>query len=108
MWKYLGPSSLDVVVPRAQRAIDDLEDENKKEWHQKLLNILKEEKCARIKFKRHYPKENGIENSTLFIDVTRVSHTWSFASFFDVYNKDYYVDYSFEPIAIDKPKFKLV
>lgn len=114
MFVYQGPSSLDVLIPRAQKAVDEYKSKigGSKEWFQKLLNILKQEKVARIQLYTKYPftyeeyehKEDFVD----FIDVTRISHTHDYASFFDIYSHENLINFDFEPIIVEnKEKYKL-
>lgn len=113
MFVYQGPYSLDILIPRAQKAIDDYKSKisGSKEWFQKLLDILKQEKGARIQLYTKtaftYDEYDHKEEFVDFIDVERISHTYDFASFFDIFNHENMIDFDFEPIEIDKLEYKL-
>lgn len=73
---------------------DDVYNINK--WLQCLLDILKSKKYATVQTK------NG-----KLIDVQRISHTYEYASFFDVYNhiKEFNIDCN--PVITDKLENKI-
>ena len=67
--------------------------EELKEWFIELLNILKNNQCARV-----------IGNNRKQLDVTKIAHTYSYASFFDVFNSKHLFDINIKPICIkEKP-----
>ena len=78
-------------VERAQKAVNDLTDENQQIWFQKFLDILKVMHFARVTLK-----------SGANMDVQRIAHTNTFASFFDIYNIKYHLDFSIEPVEIEE------
>lgn len=92
--KYLSILRNDPVetqIERAEQAINNqLIDSKEKEWFTKLLNILKDNAIATV-----YDK-NG---KTL--DVTKIAHTNTYASFFDIYSLKNRIDLEIEPIVID-------
>lgn len=83
-------------VKRAENAIDKLQTPEK-EWFTELLNILKNEQYARIVGK------NGKE-----LDVTKIAHTYSYASFFDVFNNEHLFDINIKPIYIKEEPNKTI
>ena len=112
MYRYQGPRDLDITIPRAQDAINSYnKNDGTKIWFQELLDILKEEKSARIQLYTKYPfnleEASHKEDFVDFVDVQRISHTDEFASFFDIYNHEYLINFDFKPIEIDKPKYGL-
>jgi len=113
MFVYQGPYSLDVLIPRAQKAIDDYKSKigGSKEWFQKLLDILKQEKVARIQLYTKttftYDEYDHKEEFVDFIDVERISHTHDYASFFDIYSHENLINFDFEPIEVNNKKYKL-
>ena len=82
-------------VERAQNAVNNLTDENTQIWFQKFLDILKVMHFARVTLK------NGEH-----MDVQRITHTNTFASFFDIYNIKHYLDFSIEPVEIEEMSIK--
>ena len=79
-------------IKRAEHAINDLsKNSNEHEWFQILLNILKYKKSAVVYGKNGKP-----------LRVTRIAHTWSTASFFDVYNIRYLINFEIKPEEIDE------
>ena len=74
----------------AEEAIEALSDPVEKEWFRKLLDILRKGKRA-------------IVFTTLGdeMDVIKLSHTTTYASFFDVINKHLYFDISKPPQESD-------
>jgi len=112
MYKYQGPRDLNTLIQRAQNAIDThSKSDGSKIWFQELLDILKQEKYARIQMYTKYPF-NLVEASYKqdfvdFVDIQRISHTNDFASFFDIYNHEYLINFDFKPIEINKLEYKL-
>lgn len=82
-------------VERAQNAVNNLTDEEQQIWFQKFLNILKVMHFARVTLK------NGAN-----MDVQRIAHTNTFASFFDIYNIKHCLDFSIEPVEIEEMSIK--
>lgn len=79
-------------IERAEYAIDKLQTPEK-EWFIELLNILKNNQCARV-----------IGNNRKELDVTKIAHTYEYASFFDVFNSKHFFDINIKPIYIkEKP-----
>jgi hypothetical protein len=113
MWVYQGPTSLDIVVPRAQSAINNYKSKigGSKEWFQKILDILKKEKYVRIKLYTRYAFSyddcDHKEDFTDYVDISKIADTYEFASFFDIFNHENLIDFDFEPIEIDKLEYKL-
>ncbi len=113
MWVYQGPTSLDIVVPRAQSAINNYKSKigGSKEWFQKILDILKKEKYVRIKLYTRYAFTyddcDHKEDFTDYVDISKIADTYEFASFFDIFNHENLIDFDFEPIEIDKLEYKL-
>lgn len=81
---------------RAQEAIDRCSSEDVLLWYQKLLDILKTKRYARVRLK---------DGSSL--DVQRVAYTNAYASFFDCFNTDHLIDLSVFPVMIDKLEFTI-
>ncbi len=113
MYRYQGPSSLDILIPRAQNAINNYKSkigENSK-WFQKILDILKKEKYVRIKlYTRYaftYDDWDHKEDFTDYVDISKIANTNDYASFFDIFNHENMIDFDFEPIEIDKLEYKL-
>ena len=103
------PDYMECAV-EAKRAIGGLADEKKREWFTKLFNILVEGKYARIKFNKPYPKyfwrEEYVHNLTI-VDVQAIAYTSSFASFFDIFNHDDFVDFNVMPVVTEKLEYTL-
>lgn len=76
-------------IERAEQAINNQRIDSK-EWLTKLLNILKDDVVATV-----YDK-NGKA-----LDVIRIAHTQTFASFFDVYHLINRMDLEIDPIVMD-------
>jgi len=66
-------------------------------WLNKLLNILKEQKYATIQ-----SKEGNL------IDVQNIDHTYTYASFFDVFNNLSNFDITIDPIITNELKNPLI
>ena len=91
------------MVDAAQSSIDSyghyfaekrpLTCEKEKEWLQKLLDILKEEKYATIQ------ADNGRP-----VDVQAIAHTGTYASFFDVYNHINVFNFEIDPVVTEDCK----
>lgn len=77
-------------VKRAENAINHLQEIDLKEWFIELLNILKNNQCARV-----------VGNNSKQLDVTKIAHTYSYASFFDVFNNKHLFDINIKPICIE-------
>lgn len=89
--KYLRYDHVENQIERAELAINNqLIDSKEKEWFTKLLNILKDNKIATV-----YDK-NGKA-----LDVTKIAHTISYMSFFDVYSLRNRMDLEIDPLVID-------
>ena len=73
-------------VERAQKAVDGFSEEYK-EWCQALLDILKQCRFATV-----------VSKTGISIDVQRIAHTNTWASFFDVFNKIHKFDISIPPV----------
>ena len=97
--EYVNEDSL----KRAQHAIDFFQKDEcvaktvenamvARKFLQRLLNILRAKKIATITLK-----------SGKQIDVIRVSNTYYYASFFDVYNFIYLVNTNIKPIQKNEP-----
>jgi len=97
------------VITSAQNAINIYS--GSKTWFQKLLDILKDGKYARIKLYTksnfNYDEYDRKEEFTDFVNVETIAYTDIYASFFDIFNHEYMVDFDFEPIAIDKLEYML-
>ena len=89
------PDPFENQVERAQNAVNNLTDEDQQIWFQKFLNILKVMHFARVTLK-----------SGANMDVQRIAHTNTFASFFDIYNIKYCLDFSIEPVEIEEMNIK--
>jgi len=112
MYRYQGPRDLDTLIQRAQNAINThSKADGSKIWFQELLDILKKEKYARIQMYTKYPfnleEASHKEDFVDFVDVERISHTNEYASFFDIYNHDYLINFDFRPIEIEKLDYRL-
>lgn len=77
-------------IERAERAINQRIDSKEKEWLTKLLNILKDDVVATV-----------YDKSGKALDVTKIAHTYAFASFFDVYHLINRMDLEVDPIVLD-------
>jgi len=87
-----GYDPFEKQIERAEYAIDKLQTPEK-EWFTELLNILKNNQCARV-----------IGNNRKQLDVTKIAHTYEYASFFDVFNNKHLFDINIKPICIkEKP-----
>lgn len=84
-------------VKRAENAINHLQEIDLKEWFIELLNILKNNKCARV-----------VGNNSKQLDVTKIAHTYSYASFFDVFNNKHLFDINIKPICIEEEPNKTI
>lgn len=89
------PDSFENQVERAQNAVNNLTDEDQQIWFQKFLDILKVMHFARVTLK-----------SGANMDVQRIAHTNTFASFFDIYNIKHCLDFSIEPVEIEEMSIK--
>lgn len=89
--RYNFPDPFENQVDRAQKAVNDLTDENQQIWFQKILDILKVKHFVRITLKSGYS-----------LDVQKIAHTNTFASFFDIYNIKHYLDFSIKPVEIEE------
>lgn len=113
MWVYQGPNSLDILIPRAQSAINNYKSKigGSKNYFQKILDILKDGKYVRIQLYTKYPftyDEYDKRNEFVdFVDIQAIANTGDYASFFDIFNHEYMIDFDFEPIPIDKLEYKL-
>lgn len=113
MWVYQGPNSLDILIPRAQNAINNYKSKigGSKNYFQKILDILKDDKYVRIQLYTKYPfnyDEYDKRNEFVdFVDIQAIANTGDYASFFDIFNHEYMIDFDFEPIPIDKLEYKL-
>lgn len=87
--------SFENQVERAQNAVNNLTDEEQQIWFQNLLDILKVMHFARVTLK-----------SGANMDVQRIAHTNTFASFFDIYNIKHCLDFSIEPVEIEEMSIK--
>lgn len=67
--------------------------EKEKEWLQKLLDILKEKKYATIQSNNGKP-----------VDVAAIAHTYTYASFFDVYNHMNVFNFGIDPVVTEECK----
>ena len=110
-YRYQGPSDLRNDVIMAQSAIVHYVKSDVRNWFQKLLDILKVGKFARIQLytKRdwNYDDYDHKEDFTDFVDVARISNTSDYASFYDLLNHSSYINYDFDPIEIDELKYEL-
>ena len=113
MIKYKGPYDLDIDIMRAQSAINNYKSEigGSSKWFQKILDILKKEKYVRIKlytrYAFNYDDWDHKEDFTDYVDISKITNTHEFASFFDIFNHENLIDFDFEPIEIDKLEYKL-
>jgi hypothetical protein len=73
-------------IERAQRAVDERPEEYKI-WCQTLLDILKQCRFATV-----------VSKTGVSIDVQRIAHTNTWASFFDVFNQIHMFDISILPV----------
>ena len=67
--------------------------EEEKKWLQKLLDILKEKKYATIQSNNGKP-----------VDVVAIAHTYTYASFFDVYNHMNIFNLGIDPVVTEEYK----
>ena len=93
--RYNYPDPFENQVERAQNAVNNLTDEDKQIWFQKFLDILKVMHFARVTLK------NGAH-----MDVQRIAHTNTWASFFDIYSIKHCLDFSIEPVEIEEMSIK--
>ena len=113
MYRYQGPNTLNILIPRAQSAINNYRSKigGDSKWFQKILDILKKEKYVRIKlYTRYaftYDDWDHKEDFTDYVDISKIANTNEFASFFDIFNHEDMIDFDFEPIEIDKLEYKL-
>lgn len=77
-------------IERAEWAINQRIDSKEKEWLTKLLNILKDDMVATV-----YDKRGKA------LDVIRIAHTQTWASFFDVCNLIHRMNLEIDPIVMD-------
>lgn len=84
-------------VKRAENAINYLQEIELKEWFIELLNILKNNQCARV-----------VGNNSKQLDVTKIAHTYSYTSFFDVLNNKHLFDINIKPICIEEKPNKTI
>ena len=106
MWRA-DTTDLKVLTERAQNAINSLDNDKEKQWFSELLDILKEEKMARIQLIRPYPHIFSNITCTL-VDVTKIAHTTFDASFFDIFNHKGYVNFNINPVITDKFEYRLI
>lgn len=82
-----------------------------KEWFQKVLDILKNGKYARVQLYTKYPftydEYNKKDEFVEFVDIQAVANTDSYASFFDIFNHEYLINFNFEPVAVEKLEYRL-
>ena len=91
-WEYYkNHEPIESQINRAQKIIDEYE--GNKKYFQIILDLLKDDKCVRVKLK------NG--NS---IDVTEIAYTYSYGSWFDIINIDHLIDMSILPVEVSKPQ----
>jgi hypothetical protein len=113
IYEWQGPTSLDIVVPRAQKAIDNYKSKigGTKIWFQQLLEILKKEKYARIQLYTKpaftYDEADHKEDFVDFVDVSKIADTHDYASFFDIFNHEYMINFDFVPVEINKLEYSL-
>ena len=81
------------MLDAAQKAIDKHFSGEQSIWLQKLLDILKDNKFASIQTK-----------SSKIVDVSKIAHTYTYLSFFDVVNDINHFNTSIEPIEIEQLK----
>ena len=81
----------DKLVHSAQRAIDTHATNESREWLQMLLDILKAGEHARIEC------ANGLQ-----VDVSKIAYTFTYASFYDVFNHMGYFNLETLPAVIDE------
>ena len=84
-------------IKRAERAINDLsKNPNECEWFQILLDLLKDKKTVVVYGKNSKP-----------LRVTRIAHTSSTTSFFDVFNIRHLINFEIKPEEIDDDLTKI-
>lgn len=88
--------SFERQVKRAQDAVNGMKTDEEKKWFQILLDILKGEKYATVTF------DDGA-----IVDVSAIAHTYTYASFFDVFNRRYKMDLTIPPTITEKLKNRL-
>ena len=102
-----------ITISRAQNAIDNYKSKigGSKNYFQKILDILKDGKYVRIqlytKYSFNYDEYDKRNEFVDFVDIQAIANTDSYASFFDIFNHEYMIDFDFEPIPIDKLEYKL-
>jgi hypothetical protein len=77
-------------IERAQKAVDKCS-EDYKIWCQTLLDILKQCRFATV-----------VSKTGVSIDVQRIAHTNTWASFFDVFNQIHMFDISILPVETEE------
>lgn len=110
---YQNSRNHGITISRAQNAIDNYKSKigGTRKWFQKVLDILKEGKYVRIqlytKSSFNYDEYDKRNEFVDFVDVQAIANTGDYASFFDIFNHEYMIDFDFEPIEIDKLEYKL-
>lgn len=110
---YQNSRNYGVTISRAQNAIDNYKSKigGTRNWFQKVLDILKIGKYVRIKLYTknqftydEYDKRNEFAD---FVDIEAITDTGNYASFFDIFNHEYMINFDFEPVPIDKLEYSL-
>lgn len=110
---YQSSRNHGITISKAQNVIDNYKSKigGTRKWFQKVLNILKSNKYVRIKLYTkssfNYDEYDRKEEFTDFVDIEAIAYTNDYASFFDIFNHEYMIDFDFEPISIDKLEYKL-
>ena len=110
---YQNSRNHGITISRAQNAIDNYKSKigGSKNYFQKILDILKDGKYVRIqlytKYSFNYDEYDKRNEFVDFVDIQAIANTDSYASFFDIFNHEYMIDFDFEPIHIDKLEYKL-
>ena len=93
MYRFLE-DSFESQIKRAEKAINQIESDEMRVWLSCILNALKMGKYARIQ-----------TISGGFMDVSAISYTHMFASFFDVYSHKEKFNTSIQPVLVEELQF---
>ncbi len=88
--------SFESQIKRAEKVINRIESDEMRVWLSCILNALKMGKYARIQ-----------TISGDFIDVEAIAFTYTFASFFDVYNHIGKFNTSIQPVLVEEIQYTL-
>ena len=90
----ISKDSFESQIKRAEKAINQIESDEMRVWLSCILNALKMGKYARIQ--------------TIlgdFMDVSAIAYTYTFASFFDVYNHRKKFNTSIQPVLVEELQY---